>query len=63
MNYLERIYDAVVASDVSTAFAVVIAVIFGLSLLARFPAFARPFGALLWAIGWAARKLGIRPLM
>ncbi len=46
MNYLERIYGAVVASDVSTAFAVVIAVIFGLSLLARFPAFARPFGAL-----------------
>lgn len=24
---------------------------------------ARPFGALLWAIGWAARKLGIRPPM
>ena len=24
---------------------------------------ARPFGALLWAIRWAARKLGIRPLM
>ncbi len=24
---------------------------------------ARPFGALFWAIKWAGRKLGIRPLM
>lgn len=46
MNNAERMYDAVVASEVSTSFAIVIAVIFGLALLARFPAFAQKLGTL-----------------
>lgn len=41
MDYLQRLYQAIVTSDVSSFFAILIAGLFGLAVLARIPVFVR----------------------